>query len=219
MTPRIRSVLAAVAILVTGPAALSAGTDAWTRIGPEGGSVPRLLVDPRSPGTLYALAGGAVFKSINGARTWSLAISGLESANVSLLAINPQTPSTLYAVTGSGGFKTTDGAKSWRRLNSVPANANALVVDPRSGALYVRTCAGLAVSTDGGEGWRENGFPPPAACTSMLAIDPSTGALFTTRAVFRSEPWPWTHRPRARSMREPITESSAALTAAPVGLP
>jgi len=172
-----------VAILVTGPRTLSAGTNVWTSLGPEGGSIDRLVVDPQSPGTLYAVAGGGVFKTTNGGRTWSrLAISGLASARA--LAIDPQNPSTLYAVANARGLKSTDGGMSWSELNSLPARTNALAVDARSSTVYARTCAGVARSTDGGESWRETVFPPPFTCTPMLAIDPSTGALYTTRVVY-----------------------------------
>ncbi len=169
-----------VATLVAGSGTLSAGTNVWTSLGPEGGSIERLVVDPQSPSTLYAVAGGGVFKTADGGRTWSR----LPITNVRALAIDPQNPSTLYAVAGNLGLKSTDGGLSWTELSSFPARTSALAVDPRSGTVYARTCAGVARSTDGGESWRETVFPLPWSCYSMLAIDPSAGALYTTRVVY-----------------------------------
>jgi len=47
----------------------------WVPIGPEGGTIRALAVDPRAPATLYAGTGGfgsaGVFKSTNGGVTWA----------------------------------------------------------------------------------------------------------------------------------------------------
>src|SRR5262245_4871602 len=100
---RVQAEIAIAAILVIGAKALSAEDNIWTRIGPEGGNIQRLLVDPQDPDTLYALAGGAIFKTANGASTWSLTISGLPSARVNALAIDPRKSGILYALTSAGG--------------------------------------------------------------------------------------------------------------------
>jgi len=48
------SVLTALASLGVFAAALSAGTNEWTTIGPFGGWVRTVAVDPRNSGTIYA---------------------------------------------------------------------------------------------------------------------------------------------------------------------
>ncbi|WP_347244981.1 hypothetical protein, partial [Thermogutta sp.] len=51
---------------------VSAGSLVWRSIGPEGGSIYALAIDPATPGTLYAgTYGGGVFKSTNGGASWS----------------------------------------------------------------------------------------------------------------------------------------------------
>jgi hypothetical protein len=85
---------------------VSAGVNVWTSIGPEGGHIHALAIDPVTPTTLYAgTNGGGVFKSTNGGGNWNTFNSGLTNYDIQALAINPATPSILYAGTnGSGVF-------------------------------------------------------------------------------------------------------------------
>ena len=83
---------------------VSAGTNVWTNIGPEGGRIQALAIDPTTPGTLYAGTwAGGVFKSTNGGAAWSAVNTGLTNTEVFALAIDPVTPSMLYAGTWGGG--------------------------------------------------------------------------------------------------------------------
>ncbi|RME52766.1 MAG: hypothetical protein D6790_18380, partial [Caldilineae bacterium] len=43
----------------------------WTPLGPEGGPVNDLAVDPTTSDTIYAATGAGVFKSTDGGGTWS----------------------------------------------------------------------------------------------------------------------------------------------------
>ena len=92
------------ALLITSPASIvSAGTNVWTSHGPEGGIIPALTIDPKTPTTLYAGTDGGVFKTMDGGGHWSAADTGLPSTVVYALAIDPATPATLYAGTRGGG--------------------------------------------------------------------------------------------------------------------
>ena len=86
----------------------------WTSIGPYGGNVTSLAIDPVTPTTLYAGTGSGVFKSTNGGASWVAASSGMISTSVSKLAIDPMTPTTLYAgANGNFVYKSTNGGVSW----------------------------------------------------------------------------------------------------------
>lgn len=173
------------AVLATGAGKLSAATDVWTSLGPEGGEIERLVVDPQNPSTLYAVAGGAVFKTVNAGLTWNVAISAAASGGVRSLVIHPQDSNTLYAVGGPRGLKSRDGGFSWSSLNlpdSLPLNSYVLAVDARLGALYARTCSGIARSMDEGESWVEIEFSRPLYCSAPLAVDPTTSVLYTTHS-------------------------------------
>ena len=70
----------------------------WRSIGPEGGTVLSILIDPTAPSTLYAgTNGGGVFKSTDGGAHWSAVNTGLTYPYPSALALDPTTPGTLYA--------------------------------------------------------------------------------------------------------------------------
>src|SRR5262249_28272825 len=63
-----RGFLFALALLLAaaGAAPVQAGVNVWTPIGPNGGPVFTLVVDPATPTTLYAATLGGVFKSQDG---------------------------------------------------------------------------------------------------------------------------------------------------------
>jgi hypothetical protein len=128
-----------------GTETLAAAPDVWTNVGPEGGGVRFLMVDPQNPRTVYAGTGTGVFKSQDGGANWSNA--GLTGYSVTSLAINPQNPSILYAYASAasypilwfsarGVFKSTDGGANWRAVNSRPpfnpGLFTALAIDPQN---------------------------------------------------------------------------------------
>src|ERR1700693_4872906 len=82
-------------LAIVGTETLWAGVNLWTNVGPEGGGVRLLMVDPHNPRTVYAGTGVGVFKSEDGGANWSNA--GLIGYSVTSLAIDPQNPSILYA--------------------------------------------------------------------------------------------------------------------------
>src|SRR6266851_421233 len=66
----------------------------WTPLGPYGGPMSTLTVDPAASGTVYAtsLYQGS-FKSIDGGATWIQMHAGPVSGNV---AVDPARPATIY---------------------------------------------------------------------------------------------------------------------------
>ncbi len=150
-----------------------AGVNVWTTTGPAGGTISALASDPQTPSTLYAGTDSGVFKSVDGAGSWTSTSAGLPNNQfgscceaVVTLAIDPQTPTTLYAgLLFNGVFKSTDGGGSWSAANTgLPAPppapqtspVNALVIDPLTPAtLYAggNHPWGVFKSTDGGGSW------------------------------------------------------------------
>lgn len=94
-----------------------------------------LAIDPVTPTTIYAGTQGGVYKSTNGAASWTLmsdtlgmvyALEFPTRTSVESLAIDPTRSSTLYAGTGFGGvFKSMDAGVTW-----VPVNAGLPVLSP-----------------------------------------------------------------------------------------
>ena len=78
-----------------------------------------LVVDPKTPTTVFVGTWGAVYKSIDGGESWKRNTVGLpENQNVVGLAINPITPTILYAGTGSGVYISSNGGVSWSAINT-----------------------------------------------------------------------------------------------------
>lgn len=81
-------------------------------------SIKALVIDPKTPTTLYARTSDGVFKSTSSGATWEAINAGLSGTSVSNLALDPQTPTTLYVWTRGGGvFKSIDGGTTWRTAN------------------------------------------------------------------------------------------------------
>ena len=168
---------------------LTAGVNTWTSIGPEGGSVWAVAIDPQNSRTLYGMTGAGLFKSTDGGASWSAAKPGLPaSVSASSLVIDPQNSGTMYAVTDVDVFKSTDGGANWSALKAelpMPTNqfyaSDTVVIDPQdSNTLYASTRTGVFKSVDGGASWNavNIGLPGPKA-TSSLAIDPNQpGTLY-----------------------------------------
>lgn len=84
-------------------------------LGPDGGLIPAVAVDPQSPNIVYAGTWGAgVFRSTDGGSTWREVSRGLGNRYINALGIDPDNPSVLYAGTYQGKlYKTIDAGQSW----------------------------------------------------------------------------------------------------------
>lgn len=179
---------------------LSAATDEWISLGPDGGVVTAFAIDPSDASTIYAatLVGG-VFKSTDAGASWKVASVGLDSLQVNSLAIDPMSPSTLYAATTerganpSGGiFKSFDGGANWQAINAGleegmrDKSVLSITIDPtRTSTLYALTEYTTYRSLDAGATWKELA----GISGSTLVVDPgkpSTLYLGTGGGVFKS---------------------------------
>src|SRR6185369_4295668 len=174
------------------------GATSWTAVNNGLGQslyVYALTIDPATPATLYSgarpfLGGNGVFKSTNGATSWSAI--GPTNTLVYSIAVDPFTPATLYAGTcggidcpGGGAFKSTNGGTSWIAINSGLPNTYvfSLAIDPLTSAtLYAGTYGdagiqgGVFKSTNGGTSWSAVNSGLTKTDVRSLAIDPSTPA-------------------------------------------
>jgi photosystem II stability/assembly factor-like uncharacterized protein len=129
----------------------------WDRLGPEGGKITVIAIDPIATQTIYAgTDGGGMFKSTDGAKSWAPINSGLTGTyarTIRVLVIDPNTPTTIYASTAYDLFKSTDGGVKWFRIGEPVA---CLVVDPQMPqTIYIGNYWGISKSIDGGITWRE----------------------------------------------------------------
>lgn len=194
MRPSVRlSALFACALSAT--VALCAGNEEWTSLGPEGGGIRFLVVDPQEPGGIYAVSDtGRPFKSMDDGVSWKAL--PFPEFGVNVLAINPQLSSTLYAGTSGGGiFRSTDAGASWEPVNSgLPDRGyvSSLALDDESpSTLYAIIHWNgfgwlLEKSTDAGGSWSEpdaaapfKSVPARSSCCATLTADPhNPGTLY-----------------------------------------
>ena len=172
------------------PAAALGG---WTSLGPGniGGRTRSLLINPKNPSTMFAGAvTGGVWKSINAGQTWLPITDLTPTIFIGAMIFDPTdaTYNTIYAGTGesytsargNGILKTTDGGATWVLLPSTATSnfwyVNKLVITP-SHSLYAATSAGVFVSSDAGNTWKQS--LAKSTCDDLVArTDVQTDYLF-----------------------------------------
>ena len=138
----------------------------WTALGPYGGTVETLTVDPVDARVLYATANNqGTFKSVDGGATWSLIYTGIASGNV---AVDPFRHTTIYQTASFNEvLKSTDGGATWT-TSSHQSRASLLAVDPaRRNRIYL-AADGVWHSFDGGATWKRGRKPLPSGTARFV---------------------------------------------------
>ena len=155
----------------------------WVAIGPDGGTVNALALDPQQPATLYALPyeypdNPRVFKTTNGAAGWT-SVGRLPDLNVTRLAVDPHQSSYLYGLSSTAVWRSTDGGASWSSY-TLSATAQGLAADPLvAGRLFVSGYSYttypkpvVVVSTDYGESWSQVVLSEDTSYAYCVEFDP-----------------------------------------------
>src|SRR5207248_7179822 len=91
----------------------------WTPVGPDGGVILSLAVDPSDDGVVYAgTNGGGVFRSDDGGASWRWRGNGLNDLSIEELTIDSSAAERVYAGSLHGGFRSNDGGASWSPLGA-----------------------------------------------------------------------------------------------------
>lgn len=180
----------------------------WAEVGPRdiGGRLTCGLVDPSDPQRIWVgAAGGGVWHSGDGGRSWVPSWPANASLHIGALALDPQKPEVLYCGTGEanlssdsypgiGVYRSDDGGSTWSLWKSalgdaVPTRIGSLAVDPGD-SRHVRVAGiphvwnevheslgGLVVTRDGGQSWVREDFVTrgPCNCHTVL-FDPTQPA-------------------------------------------
>ena len=144
----------------------------------DGEFVLSLAIDPSEPETIFAgTINSGVFKSNDGGKTWSPAISSGAMKGARVLALAIDSSRVLWAGVRNGLLRSTDGGKSW--VDTMPdleyASVGALALDPmRPGVVYAGTTRdGVLKSPDGGKTWSRSGPGLWAVDVTGVASDPT----------------------------------------------
>jgi hypothetical protein len=187
--------IAALTLALSAPAA----ADLWTPLGPPGGVVTAVAVDPGDGNTVYAGTPEAgVFWSRNGGRLWLR--TGLDGAGqVSWLGVVAGS-GRVYAIAGDSLYRSAGSGAPWTALAPglrAAGVAGMLSVALPPGApdtLYLvgRTDGGdyrVFKSTDGGDSWTVSFVPPAGLFLSQAIADPNdsqTVFVTTGAGVYRT---------------------------------
>ena len=155
-----------------------------------------LAQDPGNPKIFYAGSwsnddpGQAVWKTVDGGKTWKAAGTGLPGDDVMLL--RAAAPGQVFAVAGKSLYRTSDGGAKWLPVGSgLPAGdleLREVALDPMQPArLFIATEKGLFLSNDSGATFQKAGSALAGEDVEAVAVAPS-GAVFagSFRGVFTS---------------------------------
>lgn len=181
----------------------------WTEAGPKniGGRMTSMVVHPQDAERIWVgAAGGGIWSSQDGGRTWTPLWHSEPTLNVGALCIDPANPDVLYCGTGEanlsadshpgvGVYRSLDGGTTWHLLASaqtqdVPRRIGRIAVDPFDsnhillGGVGHRSqdSRGLFVTTDGGLSWARVSamIPSPYQCHEVVFHPQTQGTIYIT---------------------------------------
>ena len=194
----VRSTTAANRVYLAGARGLFLSDDrgrSWSRAAdgvlPEA-AVTTLVVTPGPPESVYAVIGGNIWVSSDGARVWQMRATGLPAAHVDSLAADVQKAGRLWKAAAAQVFLSNDAGATWtpygRPLPDPGTLVRGLVASEDGKILILSTHRGVLRSTDGGQSWAQIESTLPVHLESGLLLrDPSDAA--TLYAGFSLSPY------------------------------
>ena len=163
--------------------------------------ITAIVVDPRDGNVLFASswtrnagAGGAVFRSADGGRSWGAA--GLAGQAVRALAMAPSDPNELVAGTLDGVYRSLDSSKTWERISPEHhgelRNLDSLAIDPRDPqTIYAGTFHLPWKTADGGRSWHpiHEGMIDDSDVMSLLIDEANSQRIYASACsgIYRSD--------------------------------
>jgi photosystem II stability/assembly factor-like uncharacterized protein len=168
---------------------------------------------PGDPTTYYfGSTGGGVWKSTDGAITWTPLFDKEAVGSIGSLAVAPSDPNIVYVGTGEacirgnishgdGVYKTLDGGKTWKNVGLRDTRAiGRVIVDPKNAdRVFVAALGhpfgpnaerGIFRTTDGGKTWEKVLFKDENTGGIDVAFDPhNSNILFASLWETRRTPW------------------------------
>lgn len=153
----------------------------WQKIGPTGGDVRVIVVDPKDKNRLYiSTLDGQIHTSADAGNSWELVVN-LNRPQLILdqLMIDPRDSKIIYTSghrhkQAGGFFKSKDGGKSWKEAKELKNEAihsmTQSTKDPN--IITVGTIDGIWISNDSGDSWKEMQSSTMPITVGSMAIDP-----------------------------------------------
>lgn len=165
----------------------------WEVVGPNGGDVRAITIDPRDTAKLYmSTLDGQIYKSADGGKSWDLLVN-LNQPRLVLdqLFVDSRDSNIIYTSGNRGNFpggffKTTDGGVTWKEAKDLRGEAiHAMVqskVDPN--VLYVGAKSGVWISKDSGDDWEKISSATMPLDINSMAVDPRN-----TSTIYAGTTW------------------------------
>ena len=187
----------------------------YRNIGPfRGGRSLTASGIPGDPTTYYfGTTGGGVWKSTDGATTWSPVFEKDGAPSIGSLAVAQSEPNTVYVGTGEacirgnishgdGVWKSVDGGKSWKNVGLKDTRAiGKVIVNPRNADIVFvaalghpfgpNTERGVFRSTDGGKNWEKVLYKDENTGAVDIAFDPQNANILVA-SMWETRRTPWT---------------------------
>jgi photosystem II stability/assembly factor-like uncharacterized protein len=172
-------------ILLVIVAGSTAWAGQWTVLGPDGGDVRSLSVDPHDPGHVFlGTSTGSIFVSDDGGHNWArFAHLGGDDYVLDHILIDPQNPKHMFVSAWSvenqqAGdiFRSHDGGKNWEALEGMRGKSvRAMAISASdSKVLVAGALDGVYRSKDGGNRWERISPANHAEIKNIesIAVDP-----------------------------------------------
>lgn len=153
----------------------------WNTIGPSGGDVRSIKIDPRDKDHLFVTTlDGQVHTSYDAGETWSLVVN-LNRPQLILdnLIIDSRDSNVLYTSghrhkKPGGFFKSIDGGKTWNEAKELKEEAiHAMIQSEKDPNLFlVGSVTGIWISKDSGDTWKKIASDSAPEKLDAFAIDP-----------------------------------------------
>ncbi len=190
----------------------------WREIGPAlpGGRVAAVAGSQRDVNLYYlGAAGGGVWKSTDGAETWSPVFEKQKVSAIGAVAIDPTNDDVVWVGTGEsnprqnvsygdGVYKSTDAGKTWTNVGlALTRHISRILIDPRNpnhvivGALGdvfgPNENRGVYVTEDGGKTWSKTLYVSDQSGVSDMAMDMQhPNVVYAGMWHFLRQPWTFT---------------------------
>lgn len=153
----------------------------WEVVGPSGGDVRVVTIDPRDKDRLYiSTMDGQIHTSKDGGRTWVL-LATLDEPQLILdqLFVDSRDSKVIYTSghrgkLAGGFFKSTDGGVTWKESKELRNEAIHAMTQAKDdpNMLFVGTTSGVWVSKNSGDDWEKIDSGTMPVNVNSMAIDP-----------------------------------------------
>ncbi len=165
----------------------------WSVLGPSGGDVRSVEVDPRDKDKIYiSTMDGQIHVSSDAGKSWRMLVS-FEKPQLVLdqLLVDSRDSNVIYASghrgkLAGGFFKSSDAGKTWKESKELATQAiHAMVQSAKDpNMIFVGTKNGIYMSKDSGEGWERIESESMPLDVNSMAVDPRN-----TNTIYAGTTW------------------------------